>query len=634
MITLGWALVHFVWQGALIALVLAVVLRTLKGAPAQWRYAAACVALLAMAVSVPVTVVLMQTGEAAALPPGIRGMVLDGDFKVESALGWQQWVVLAWAIGAGVLLIRTAMGWHLARRKSRDGIHWDYPLSRLMERMNMQGSIDLLVSRFADAPQVFGWLKPVILIPAAAVARLTPAEMEAVLAHELAHIIRRDYLVNLVQTVVESLLFYHPAVWWVSRRIREERENCCDDIAVRVCGDRRRYSRALLKLEEARPAFAMAATAGGLKMRIMRLMGYPASEPGWGPGVAAAGVALLMGGLLWASQTPPPPPPPPPPAVAEAPETPAAPAVAAVAPVAPVQKRMAGEAVVNNADAPPPPPPPPAPVAAPAPRVVAVRAPQAPPPPPPPAPENKVRSEELRARMAEMVARLAEERAAQLKLDNAEAQQDRMMIREDVKRELERALKELQFNKQQVEANIREVMEKAEQRINDQNVQKVAQVTMERSLKDLELNKHQIEANIREVMEKAKQQLNDAKTSKDAQASVEKALAELHISELQIQSRLKDAIGELETVSDLASIQGLPKERAERERRVKYADDKWSKGDVKGSQTDRGRYYIRYGPPDEIESHAGIGDSWLYRNWRGSGGRIIFEFAADGQLKR
>lgn len=236
--------------------------------------------------------------------------------------------------------------------------------------------------------------------------------------------------------------------------------------------------------------------------------------------------------------------------------------------------------------------------------------------------------------MAEMVARLAEERAAQLKLDNAEAQQDRMMIREDVKRELERARKELQFNKLQMYANIRKAMEKAKQRINDQNIQKEARVTMERSLKDLELNKHQIEANIREVMEKAKQQLNDAKTTKDAQASVEKALAELHISELQIQSRLKDAIGELETVSDLASIQGLPKEGAERERRVKYADGKWSKGNVKGSQTDRGRHYIRYGPPDEIESHAGKGENWLYRNWRGTGGKMIFEFDADGQLKK
>ena len=115
---------------------------------------------------------------------------------------------------------------------------------------------------------------------------------------------------------------------------------------------------------------------------------------------------------------------------------------------------------------------------------------------------------------------------------------------------------------------------------------------------------------------------------------MEKALAELHFSDIQIRSRLKDAIGELETVSDLASIQGLPKERAERERRAKYADDKWSKGDVKGSTTAKGRHYLRYGPPDEMETHSGKGESWLYKNWRGTGGKMIFEFDADGQLKR
>jgi GWxTD domain-containing protein len=607
MITLGWALVHFVWQGALIALLLAVVLRALKGGPAQWRYAAACAAMLAMAVSVPVTVVWLQAGEASVLPPGIRGMVLDGDLKVEQAVRWQQWVVLVWAIGAGVLLIRTAMGWRVARRRSRQGIHWDYPLSRLMERMNMSGSIDLLVSKFADAPQVFGWLKPVILIPAAAVARLTPAEMEAVLAHELAHIIRRDYLVNLVQTVVESLLFYHPAVWWVSRRIREEREHCCDDIAVKVCGDRKRYSRALLKLEESRPAFAMAATAGGLKMRIMRLMGYPTSEAGWGPGVAAAGVALLMGGLLWASQTPPPPPPPPPPApvVAEAPEAPSSPAVAAVAPVtpvapvAPVEKRTASGVVVNNADAPPPPAPAvaPVPVVAPVPKVVAVRVPQAPPPPPPPPPaklkvvdEKVVVSAEERAKLAATQARLAEFRA-QLDEERAHEQVDREAIREDVKRELERALKDLQLNKQQMEANIRE------------------------------------------AVEKAKLQASDGKFQKEAQASMEKALAELKAREPEIRKNIEQAMARLD--GELKELDGkLQKERAERERRVEYADQKWTKGEVKGSTTAKGRHYLRYGPPDEIESHAGKGENWRYRNWRGTGGKMVFEFNADGQLKQ
>ena len=88
-----------------------------------------------------------------------------------------------------------------------------------------------------DVPTVIGWLRPVVLVPASALAGMTPQQLEAILAHELAHIRRHDYLVNLLQTLVETLLFYHPAVWWLSRRIRIERENCCDDLAVSLCGD-------------------------------------------------------------------------------------------------------------------------------------------------------------------------------------------------------------------------------------------------------------------------------------------------------------------------------------------------------------------------------------------------------------
>lgn len=573
MTVLGWALVHFLWQGALIALVLALGLGAMRRSSAQARFVAACLALLTMAMCVPATSLLMQSGDKVTLPPGEKGLILDSDLAAASGVDWQKWVVLCWAAGATALLMRTAMGWHVARRNSRRGVEWDYPLSRLMERMRMSGTVELVVSRLADAPQVFGWLKPVILVPASAIARLSAAEMEAVLAHELAHIVRRDYLVNLVQTVIESLLFYHPAVWWVSRRIRQEREHCCDDMAVEVCGDRRRYSRALLKLEESRPALAMAATAGGMGMRISRLLGYPAEGAAWGPGVAAAGAALLLGSLLWASQPPAPPPPPTPPAPAEAEEAPAppAPAVAPKARIAPKVEMAAS-----------------APVAAPAP--IPQAAPAPPPPPPPPPPSKKMLSDEERSRMAETKARMAELRA-QLEEERAHIQVDQEKIREDVKRELERALK------------------------------------------DLQLNKQQLEVNIKEAVEKAKLQLNDVNVQKEAQASIEKAMADLKAREPEIRKNIEQAMNRLD--GELKDLQGqFEKQRAERERRIGYADQKWSKGDVKGSTTAKGRHYIRYGPPDEIESHAGKGENWLYRNWRGTGGKMIFEFDADGQLKR
>ena len=135
-------------------------------------------------------------------------------------------------------------------------------------------------SAHAASAYVFGWLRPVIVLPLAALGRLTEAEIEALLAHELAHVVRRDFLVNLLQTLAECVLFYHPAVWWVSARMREERELCCDDFAVAVCRDEVLYSNALLTLEELRMQLplrqsVLAATGGRLGQRIRRLLAAP-----------------------------------------------------------------------------------------------------------------------------------------------------------------------------------------------------------------------------------------------------------------------------------------------------------------------------------------------------------------------
>ena len=153
-------------------------------------------------------------------------------------------------------------------------------------------------------PAVIGWLRPVILLPASCLIGLTPGQLESILAHELAHIRRHDYLINLLQNVVETLLFYHPAVWWVSRRIRAEREHCCDDLAVKTCGDAAAYARALATLEELRPApapFALAAAGAPLLERIRRLAGQPersAVRPAW---PVAGIIALLLLALLAAA---------------------------------------------------------------------------------------------------------------------------------------------------------------------------------------------------------------------------------------------------------------------------------------------------------------------------------------------
>jgi TonB family protein len=171
----------------------------------------------------------------------------------------------------------------------------------LRKRMKLARPVRVLVSAVADCPSVVGWIRPVVLLPAATVLGLTPQQLEAVLAHELAHILRYDDLVNMLQTAVETLLFYHPAVWWASARIRQERELCCDDLAVDTCGDALCYARALTRLERLRvttPTLAMGSTGGPLWYRIQRLTG----DTGWqrGPSKLPGILALSLGLICFA----------------------------------------------------------------------------------------------------------------------------------------------------------------------------------------------------------------------------------------------------------------------------------------------------------------------------------------------
>ena len=186
-------------------------------------------------------------------------------------------VVGIWTAGIIVCSLRLSGGWVQARRWVRlDTCPLaDSVIDRLSERMGVRCRVAYLKSSRVAVPMVVGWLRPAILVPVAALSGLTALEMEAILAHELAHIRRHDYLVNLLQCVVETLMFHHPATWWISRVIRCEREHCCDDIAVSACHDRVVYARALAALEGLRvPAFSLspAASGGNLLARIRRIL--------------------------------------------------------------------------------------------------------------------------------------------------------------------------------------------------------------------------------------------------------------------------------------------------------------------------------------------------------------------------
>jgi hypothetical protein len=216
-------------------------------------------------------------------------------------------LILAWAAGVGLLSVRVLGGWTVAQRLKRSGRPvtleaWQRATRRLCQRMRIWRPVRLWESALVEVPTVIGWLRPVVLLPVSTLAGLSPAQLEALLAHELAHVRRFDYLVNLVQTFGETLLFYHPAVWWVSHRMRAEREHCCDDAAVVACGDAVGYARALAALEGLRsiaPTFAVAAAGGSLWPRIARLVGGPpphlSRSSRWLAGLFALATLIALG---------------------------------------------------------------------------------------------------------------------------------------------------------------------------------------------------------------------------------------------------------------------------------------------------------------------------------------------------
>jgi HEAT repeat protein/beta-lactamase regulating signal transducer with metallopeptidase domain len=342
----GWGLVHFVWQGALVAGVTAIALEATRRSAASVRYAIGIAALATMAalpivttwraVTVPgvgtgvvpgVTPVPAEASElrgagtdlrAAAEPRPASDEALVYEGRTTPADGWRQmatrvrqrsapllaaalpWLVALWALGVLLLSARLVGGWLRARRFRIQGVtpapDWcSAAVTRLAARLDLRRRVRVLESKLVEVPLVMGALRPMILLPASALSGLSVDQLEAILAHELAHVRRHDYLVNLVQSVVETLLFYHPAVWWVSRQVRLEREHCCDDLAVAVCGNREGFARALVGMERLRftpPAAAVRANGGSLVMRVRRLLTPELSHVDAASRSAAAVIAM------------------------------------------------------------------------------------------------------------------------------------------------------------------------------------------------------------------------------------------------------------------------------------------------------------------------------------------------------
>ena len=324
-IVTGWTLIHFVWQGALIAFATAAGLRFAKGRSPEIRYLLACLGLTTMVASPAVTATsltatMMVSARAgieaverasepslaarSIAPPVAHSSTNDTTLAASApSAAWLSYLVWAWLSGVSLLLVRFAGGsWRVHRIRaaaaSADVSRWQAVARQIGERLGVSVPVRVVESALVDAPSAIGWIRPVVLLPLAVVTNLAPAQVEAILAHELAHIRRRDYVVNLLQTFTEAVLFYHPGVWWVSARIREEREQCCDDLAVRICGEPMVYAAALVELAShrgQRNALAVAATDGALLSRVRRLLRVPADdEPRSTTGLLVLALAVVV----------------------------------------------------------------------------------------------------------------------------------------------------------------------------------------------------------------------------------------------------------------------------------------------------------------------------------------------------
>lgn len=321
--SLGWALVHFLWQGTALAAVAAVAMALSRRSSARYWIGICVLGLMLLS---PIATFVFYSQQHTALtdvrkssPLIMATWPITTDTTAQSATRTSgvrapntfPWLVEAWLLGVALLGLRSAGGFVLLQRERgrKSSVLEDRLLEigyTLQDQLGIDRAIEFCESVYLQAPAVIGWFRPIIYLPATALTGLSEEQLRLVIAHELAHIQRFDSFVNLFQVCVETLLFYHPAVWWLNRRIRAEREHCCDEIAVALCGNAVEYARALTLMEEWRsaPELAMAANRGPLTQRIRHLLGLNSGRRegvrkfGLGGSVLFLATALIAGDAL------------------------------------------------------------------------------------------------------------------------------------------------------------------------------------------------------------------------------------------------------------------------------------------------------------------------------------------------
>ncbi|HEU4664285.1 MAG TPA: M56 family metallopeptidase [Dokdonella sp.] len=290
---LGWTLLHFLWQGLVVGAGYAAARALLPKSHCNARYAVGLGALALLAAWPLATLIALRPQGAVEVAFGAQGLVAGGVATLAAAEAFDlaasidrvlPWLVLLWLVGVLGVAGRALHQWRrfsrIARQWAESSPELDAMLAALTRRFGFMRRVRVLVSERIDTPMLLGWIRPVVLLPTAVALGFPRQQVELILAHELGHLRRYDHLVNLAQTVLETLLFYHPVVHWISREVRNERELCCDALVLRlVRGEPREYARTLAALEELRQTAApvvLAASGGQLIERVRRIVGLPA----------------------------------------------------------------------------------------------------------------------------------------------------------------------------------------------------------------------------------------------------------------------------------------------------------------------------------------------------------------------
>ncbi len=314
----GWMIIHSIWQATLIAIITGIILILLQKKSAQIRYIVANSALILVLISAMATfyfhleksddinpeivaamekaktqTIVFQQNTTDAAEKSLENTTeinSEGPLSINAFKSYFNQhlplIVMLWLLGVTVFILRLLSGIsYTAYLRNKMNFptdeYWLKTLENLKNKIGLKQTIELMESALVRSPMVVGHLKPMILFPIGAINRLNPNEVEAILAHEIAHILRKDYLFNIIQSIIEALFYFHPAVWWLSSVVRSERENCCDDVAIKICGNSMTYAKSLVSVQEmalypSQLAMGFAGTKKNeLLIRIQRVLNQP-----------------------------------------------------------------------------------------------------------------------------------------------------------------------------------------------------------------------------------------------------------------------------------------------------------------------------------------------------------------------